>query len=140
MSTITYVKGLPTPIEELNAVGQTTLAMFLYDYSQVFYQASCKTVNHLLSTTQFNKSAWNTHLQQTFKINKRQANGVISSAKGRVSSAVECRAEHLKTLKGKLSSAKAWLKKSERKLNSCQKFYSKKNWKNSHTLTLLPLS
>ncbi len=140
MSTITYVKGLPTPIEELNAVGETTFSMFLYDYSQVFYQASCETVNHLLSTMQFNKSAWNTHLQQKFKINKRQANGVISSAKGRVSSAIECRAEHLKTLKGQLSSATAWLKKSQRKLNSCQKFYSQKNWRNSQTSTLLPLS
>ena len=140
MTTLTYVKGLPTPIEELNAIGETTLSMFLYDYSQIFRTAACETVNHLLSTKKFDKSKWNTHLQQTYGINKRHANGVISSAKGRVSSAVECRCEHLKTLKGKLASALAWLKKNEKKLYSCQKFYARKNWRNSKTSTLLPLS
>lgn len=140
MSTVSYVKGLPTPLNELNAIGQTTFSMFLYDYSRVFYRASWETVNHLLSWDSFNQSAWNTYLQQTFNINKRHANGVIKSASGRVASARECRAEHLKTLKGKLSSAKAWLKKSQRKLKSCQKFYSKKNWRNSKTGTLLPIA
>lgn len=138
MATLSYVKGLPTPIEELNAIGETTFSMFLYDYSQVFHAAACETVNHLLSGNKFNKSAWNTHLQHSFGINKRHANGVIASAKGRVSSAIECRAEHLKTLKGKLKSALKWLKSSEKKLNSCSKFYVKKNWINSKTSTLLP--
>lgn len=140
MTTLTYVKGLPTPIDELNAIGETRFSMFLYDYSQIFYSAACETVNHLLKVERFNKSKWNTHLQQTYGINKRHANGVIASAKGRVSSAVECRAEHLKTLKDQLKSANSWLKKSQKKLNSCSKFYAKKNWKNSKTSTLLPLS
>lgn len=140
MSTVSYVKGLPTPLNELNALGQTTFSMFLYDYSQVFDRASCETVNHLLSCASFNQSAWNTYLQNTFKINKRHANGVIKSASGRIKSARECRVEHIKTLKSKLASAKAWLKKSERKLKFCQKFYSKKNWKNSQARPLLTLS
>ena len=140
MATLTYVKGLPTPLRELNAIGETTIGMFLYDYAQVFRAAACKTVNHLLKREKFNKSAWNTYLQQTYSISKRHANGVIASAKGRVSSAVKCRAEHLKVLKQKLASAKKWLKKSQKKLNSCQKFYVRKNWRNSKTSTLLPLS
>ena len=140
MSTVSYVKGLPTPLDELNALGQTTFSMFLYDYSKVFYRASCETVNHLLSWDSFNQSAWNTYLQQTFKINKRQANGVIKSAQGRVKSANECRVEHLKTLKSQLTSAKAWLKKSEKKINSLRKFYARKNWRKSKTSPLLPLS
>lgn len=140
MTTLTYVKGLPTPLDELNPLGMTTFEMFLNDYSSVFYSAACKTVNHLLSGNSFNKSAWNTHLQQTFGINKRQANGVIASAKGRVASAVECRAEHLKIFKRKLKSANSWLKKSQKKLNSCLKFYARKNWRNSKSNTFLPLS
>ena len=140
MATLTYVKGLPTPLKELNAIGKTTFGMFLYDYSQIFRAAACETVNYLLSGNSFNKSKWNTYLQQTYRINKRQANGVIASSKGRVSSAVECRAEHLLILNGKLRSAKAWLKKSQKKLNSCQKFYARKNWKKSSSNTLLPLS
>ena len=140
MATLTYVKGLPTPIEELNAIGQTTFSMFLYDYSQVFYAAACETVNYLLNGPKFNKSAWNTHLQQTYGINKRHANGVITSAKAKVSSAVECRSEHIKTRIRKLASANKWLKAAIRKLNSCSKFYARFNWKNSKTSTLLPLS
>ncbi|MEM7594655.1 MAG: IS200/IS605 family accessory protein TnpB-related protein [Cyanobacteria bacterium P01_A01_bin.83] len=138
--TLTYVKGLPAPINELNAIGETTLGMFLHDYSVVFHAASCETVNHLLNAEKFNKSAWNTYLQKTYGINKRHANGVIASSKGRVSSAIECRKEHLYVLKRKLTSAKKWLKSANKKLNSCAKFYSKKNWINSKTSSLLPLS
>ena len=138
--TLTYVKGLPTPLKELNAIGETTFSMFLYDYSQIFRAAACETVNYLLSRNKFNKSAWNTYLQKTYGINKRHANGVVASAKGKVSSAIECRVEHLKSLKNKLASAKKWLKKSEKKLNSCRKFYSNQNWRNAKTNTLLPLS
>ena len=140
MAILTYVKGLPTPIEELNAIGKTTLSMFLYDYSQIFYAAACETVNHLLSAEKFNKSAWNTYLQKTYGINKRHANGVIASARGKVSSAIECRGEHLKILKSKLASAKKWLKGATKKLNSCTKFYGRKNWIDSNSSTLLPLS
>ena len=138
--TLTYVKGLSAPIDELNAIGETPFSMFLRDYSKIFHIASCETVNHLLSGDKFNKSAWNTYLQKTYGINKRHANGVISSVSGKVFSAIECRKEHLKVLKRKLTSAKKWLKSAERKLNSCSKFYARKNWARSKTSTLLPLS
>lgn len=116
MGTLTYVKGLPTPIEELNAIGQTTLAMFLYDYARIFRNCACETVNHLLSEEKFNKSAWNSYLQQKYGINKRHANGVIASAKGRVESSEKCRVEHLKVLKRKLSLINKWIKKSQKKV------------------------
>ena len=138
--TLTYVKGLPTPIEELNAIGETPFSMFLRDYAKIFHAAVCETVNHLLSVKKFNKSAWNTHLQQSYGINKRHANGVIGSASARVSSAVECRKEHIKTLKRKLASASGWLKSANRKLASCFRFYARKNWIRSKSSTLLPLS
>lgn len=138
--TITYVKGLPTPIEELNAIGETTFEMFLFDYSKIFRAAASETVNHLLSVEKFNKSKWNTHLQKAYRINKRHANSVIASAKGRLDSSKECRKEHIKVLKRKLGSAKKWLKTADKKLKSCFKFYARQNWKNSKTNTLLPLS
>jgi len=140
MATLTYVKGLPTPIDELNAIGETTFSMFLYDYSRIFRAAACETVNHLLRTKKFDKSKWNSYLQQTYGILKRHANGVIASAKGRVDSSKECRSEHLKVLKRKLASAKKWLTTAQRKLNSCSKFYQSNNWLNSKTNTLLPLA
>ena len=140
MATLTYVKGLPTPIEELNAIGETTFSMFLFDYSKIFQAAACETVNHLLSVEKFNKSKWNTYLQQAYRINKRHANGVIASAKGRLDSRKECRFEHIKVLKRKLASAKKWLKSAKKKLNSCLSFYRRKNWLSAKKSTLLPLS
>ena len=136
--TLTYVKGLPTPIDELNAIGETSFSMFLHDYAKIFHRACSETVNHLLSE-KFNKSAWNTYLQKTYRINKRHANGIIASASGKVSSALECKKEHLKVLKRQLTSAKKWLKNANKKLSSCQKFYARKKWIDSPSSTLLPL-
>jgi hypothetical protein len=89
MGTLTYVKGLPTPVEEFNSLGITEFEMFLTAYSSVFHQAACETANHLLSGNEFNKSKWNTHLQATYGISKRHANGVISHAQGAVDSSKE---------------------------------------------------
>ncbi len=138
--TLTYCKGLPTPLQELNAIGKTQLEMFLSAYAPIFRQALCETVNHLLLGEAFNKSNWNTHLQQTYQINKRHANGVIASAKGAVDSAKKSRTLHIKTLEGKAKSCEQWLKKAEKKLKNAQKFYSKKNWGNSKTGCVFPLS
>ena len=49
MTTITYCKGLPTPADELNPIGFTELEMFLTSLSDIFYQATVETVNHLLN-------------------------------------------------------------------------------------------
>ncbi|MDF0556643.1 IS200/IS605 family accessory protein TnpB-related protein, partial [Kamptonema sp. UHCC 0994] len=77
---------------------------------------------------------------KTYGINKRHANGVISSAKGAVDGAKECRISHIKTLEGKAKSCEAWLKKAERKLKLARKFYAKKNWQNSKSGCGFPLS
>ncbi|MEZ2238351.1 hypothetical protein [Microcoleus sp.] len=140
MTSITYCKALPTPIDELNAIGKTQLEMFLCTYTPIFHKAVSETVNLMMSGEQFNKSYWNTHLQKTYGISKRHANGVISSAKGAVDSAKECRISHIKTLEGKAKSCETWLKKAEKKLKNAQKFYAKKNWQNSKTGCGFPLS
>ena len=140
MATLTYCKGLPTPISELNEVGKTTFEMFLEAYAPIFRTASIDTVNHLLSSTEFKKSDWNTHLQQTYGINKRHANGVISSAKGHSDSAKEHKILHHKTLEGKIKSIGIWLKKAERKLVLARKFYAKKKWQNSKTGCNFPIA
>ena len=141
MITLSYCKGLPTPVEEMNAVGFTNLEMFLSAFSPSFHAAACETVNHLRFTTEsFDKSAWNTHLQQTYGISKRHANGVISHAKGLVDSARECSKHHIKTLQGKLKSIQKWIDASERKLRLGQKFYRKRNWINSKTGCVFPLA
>ncbi|CBN54891.1 MULTISPECIES: IS200/IS605 family element transposase accessory protein TnpB [Kamptonema] len=138
--TLTYCKAIPTPIDELNAIGKTQLEMFLGAYAPIFHKAVCETVNFMLLGEGFNKSQWNTHLQKTYGISKRHANGVISSAKGAVDSAALCRISHIKTLEGKAQSCESWLKKAEKKLRLARKFYAKKNWQNSKTGCGFPLS
>ena len=138
--TLTYCKALPTPIDELNAIGKTQLEMFLSAYTPIFHKAVCETVNFMMSGEEFKKSDWNTHLQKTYGISKRHANGVIASSKGAVDSAKECRISHIKTLESKAKSCEAWLRKAEKKLKIARKFYAKKNWQNSKSGCVFRLS
>lgn len=141
MTTLTYCKGLPTPIEELNSLGFSNLEMFLTEFSAIFRQATLETVNHLLELqSRFDKSKWNTHLQQRYGISKRHASGVIALSLGKVDSAKKCRANHIKQLESKLKSAEQWLNKTVKKLRLAQKFYRKKNWIGSKTGCSFPLS
>jgi IS605 OrfB family transposase len=140
MPSLTYVKGLPTPVAELNALGFTDLEMFLEAFAPIFRDAAIETVNCLLSGAEFSKSNWNTHLQKSYQINKRHANGVIAYAKGKVDGSKEHRTLHIKTLEGKAKSIEAWIKKAERKLKLARKFYAKKNWQKSKTGCNFPIS
>lgn len=109
MSTLTYIKGLPTPLEEMTLLGFTKFELFLDSFAPIYKSAVCETVEELLSTGSFNKSQFNSHLQVKYEINKRHANGIISNAKGKIDSAKECRARHIKQLEGKLKIAKQWI-------------------------------
>ncbi|MEQ9237952.1 MAG: hypothetical protein RIG66_28155 [Coleofasciculus sp. E2-BRE-01] len=140
MATITYCKGLPTPANELNPLGKTQLEMFLSEYSFIFHQAVCETANYLLWKDEFNKSQWNTHLQQAYGINKRHANSVIAFSQGAVDTAKANRKRHIKVLAAKVKSGEKWIKKATRKLKNARKFYGRKNWQNSKTGCQFPLS
>ncbi|RUT08127.1 hypothetical protein DSM106972_012950 [Dulcicalothrix desertica PCC 7102] len=141
MSTITYVKGLPTPSKEMNNLGFTKFEMFLTDFSLLFRQATIKAVDIILSSNNFEKikSQLNTQLQKEFNLSKRQVNGVITLALSKVCSASECRKNHIKQLEGKLKSALTWIKNAEKRLLDSQKFYAKKNWLQSKTGCKFPL-
>jgi len=140
MATLTYVKGLPTPVDELNSLGFTQFEMFLAEYSSIFHKAVCETVNHLLVEKDFNKSSWNTGLQKTYGINKRHANGVIAYASCAVDAAKEKRKQNINTLLCKLKSVESWISKAQKKLEDALKFYAKKNWQKSKTGCRFPLS
>jgi IS605 OrfB family transposase len=140
MTTLTYCKGLPTPLDEMTLLGFTQMEIFLTEYATIFRLATIETVDHLLQSDKFNKSKWNTHLQLTHKINKRHANGVISYSKGLVDGAKENQQHHIKILQGKIKSIESWLIKAERKLKLARKFYSKKSWQSSKTGCKFPLS
>lgn len=141
MSILTYCKGLPTPIYELNPIGFTDMEMFLSSFSQISHDATCETVQHLLTLVgKFEKSKWNTHLQIKYLINKRQAGGIIALAIGKVDSAKKCRKNQITQLEFKLKSAQEWINKATKKLKLANKFYTKKNWSDSKTGCNFPLS
>ncbi|GET39368.1 hypothetical protein MiSe_41370 [Microseira wollei NIES-4236] len=139
MTTLTYCKGLPTPLDELNPAGYTQFECLMTAFSQVFYRATILTVNHLLNQdTKFNKSSWNTHLQQTYGISKRHANGVIALSIG-VEAASRSRTNQLKQLESKLSFAKEWLSQAQNQIKIAQ-FSRKKNWPYSKNGCNFPLA
>jgi IS605 OrfB family transposase len=137
--TLTYCKSFPKSSEP-TLFNLTELEVFLFDYAKIFRQAKIETIETLQSGVEFNKSSWNSYLQNKYGINKRHAAGVISSAEGSLTSARECRALHIKQLKGKVKSAKNWLGKAKKKLKDAQKFYAKKNWTERQTGCRFPLS
>ena len=141
MSTITYVKGLPTPLFEMNNLGFTKFEMFLTDFSLLFRQATIKAIDIILPSKNFEKvkSKVNTELQKEFNLSKRQVNGVIALASAKVDSARESRKNHIKQLEGKLKSALIWIKNAEKRLSDSQKFYANKNWQKSKTGCKVPL-
>ncbi|MCL1475881.1 MerR family DNA-binding transcriptional regulator [Argonema antarcticum] len=68
MTTLTYCKGLPTPIDELTPLGLTSFELFLADLAALSYNATIETVNHLLKLeSQFAQSKWNTYLQKKYR-------------------------------------------------------------------------
>ena len=140
MSTLTYVKGLPTPVEEMTLLGFTEFELFLNAFSPIYKNAVCETIKKLQSCESFNKSQFNSHLQAKYGINKRHANGVISCARGKLDSAIECRTRHINQLEGKLKSAKQWIQEQLKKIKHASKFYSKKNWISSKTRCVFPIS
>ena len=157
MTTITYCKGPTTPADELNPIGFTDLEMFLTSLSDIFYQATVETVNHLLNKeintstslgvdpersrrVKFNQSSWNSHIQEKYGLSKRYANGVIALARGKTASAKECRKRQIKQLESRVKSAKDWVTRATKKIKLARKFYGKKNWQSSKKGCNFPLS
>lgn len=141
MTTLTYCKGLPTALDELTPLGLTNFELFLFDYAGLSYRATLATVNYLLIlNSKFDKSKWNSYLQEKFGINKRQAGGIISLSQGKVDAARQSKTNHIKQLESQLKSAIDWAKKTEKKLRLARKFYAKKNWHDSQTGCNFPLA
>lgn len=138
--TIAYCKALPTPIDELNALGKTQLERFLSACSPILHNAVCETVNFMMSGCEFKKSHENTHLHASYGISARDANGVISAAALAVEGVALCRILQVTTLEGKAKSCEMGIKKSEKKLKSERHFYAVKQRRNSTKSCVFPLS
>lgn len=92
----TYVKPL-----HIN----TDSGLFLADYAAISQTASIFTLKGLLDNQK--KSQLNTTLQETYAINKRQANSIIAFIEGEMKSASESHARHIKILEDKIKTLKS---------------------------------
>ncbi len=113
------------------------LQNFIADYSKVYRSALVFAVNQRLAGFS-DKSKLNTLIQQTFKINKRQAGAVIADADGKIDSVALCRANHIRQLDSKLKSACCWLRQTEKSLKDARKHYSGR-WKDKKQSTNLKM-
>ena len=89
------------------------LHQFASDISRLIYPARIEYLNRLLNGDK--DSLIIKEIQPKYGINKRQANAIRSEVKGAISSAKECRANHIKVLKDKIKSLKQWLKTNQKK-------------------------
>ena len=95
---------------------------FLNDAATLGADAKIDCLKQVLSKKPPGKSELNTHLQQNYKINKRQANSIIAYVEGAVRSASECRGNHLELLEGKLKHASDVIEKLEKKIKAHRKY------------------
>ena len=94
----------------------SSLHEFASDVSRLVYPARVEYVNRLLAKEK--DSLIIKEIQPKYGINKRQANAIRCEARAAISSAKECRKEHLKKIKDQIKSTKTWLKKQQKKLKT----------------------
>ncbi|MGK7938465.1 MAG: hypothetical protein AB4206_22105 [Xenococcaceae cyanobacterium] len=94
----------------------SSLHEFASDISRLVYPARVEYINRLLSGEK--DSLIIKEIQPKYGINKRQANAIRCETKAAITSAKECRKEHLKKIKDQIKSTKSWLKKQQKKLKN----------------------
>ena len=92
------------------------LHQFVADVSRLVYPARAEYINRLLAGEKDQLII--KEVQPQYGINKRQANAIRCEAKAAISSAKECRQEHIKKIQGQIKSTKSWLKKQQKKLKT----------------------
>lgn len=96
-------------------------AKFLGQFAQIGKEAGLACLKLILSG-KLSKSQINTELQHQYRINKRQANSIITFVEGSVKSARACRSNHLEQLQGKLKHVLEVIKKLEQKIAAHRKY------------------
>ncbi len=90
------------------------LHQFDQDVSQLVYPARSEYFNRLLAGEK--DSSIIQKIQPKYEINQRLANAIRAEVKVAISSAKECRANHIKLLRSKIKSINTWLNRNNRAL------------------------
>ena len=91
-----------TVVTQLHDKNNSQIIEYVENSRATYAHAMRKTFQHIKHTDNFNKSAYNTYLQNQYSITKRTANSIISDAQGRLSALIELKRHEKQVLEHKI--------------------------------------
>ena len=91
-----------TVVTQLHDKNNSQIIEYVENSRVTYAHAMRKTFQHIKHTNNFNKSAYNTYLQNQYSITKRTANSIISDAQGRLSALIELKRHEKQVLEHKI--------------------------------------
>jgi len=91
-----------TVVTQLHDKNNSQIIEYVENSRATYAHAMRKTFQHIKHADNFNKSAYNTYLQNQYSITKRTANSIISDAQGRLSALIELKRHEKQVLEHKI--------------------------------------
>ena len=101
------IKRKFTTVTQLHEKNNQDIIDYFESARGTYAQALRKTFYAIRNSPDFNKSSYNTHLQETYGVLKRTANSIIADAQGRLNALKELKAHEQKQLTLKIKSLEA---------------------------------
>ena len=109
-----------TTVTQLHEKNNRNIIAYIESARGTYAQALRKTFYIVKNSSHFDKSSYNTHLQETYGILKRTANSIIADAQGRLNALKELKAYEQKQLTRKIKSLKSKIEELEvKKADNC---------------------
>lgn len=109
-----------TTVTQLHEKNNQNIINYIESARGTYAQALRKTFYVIKNSSDFDKSGYNTHLQETYGILKRTANSIIADAQGRFNALKELKAYEQKQLTRKIKSLESKIEELEvRKADNC---------------------
>lgn len=109
-----------TTVTQLHEKNNQNIIDYIESARGTYAQALRKTFYVVKNSSDFDKSSYNTHLQETYGILKRTANSIIADAQGRLNALKELKAYEQKQLTRKIKSLESQIEElEEKKSDNC---------------------
>lgn len=109
-----------TTVIQLHEKNNQNIIDYIESSRGTYTQALRKTFHVIKNSSDFNKSRYNTYLQETYGILKRTANSIIADAQGQLNALKELKIYEQKQLTRKTKSLKSKIEKlEEKKADNC---------------------
>lgn len=109
-----------TTVTQLHEMNNQNIIDYIESARGTYAQALRKTFYIIKNSSDFDKSSYNTHLQETYGILKRTANSIIADAQGRLNALKELKAYEQKQLTRKIKSLESKIEElEEKKSDNC---------------------